>query len=69
MSAASGRSDIPTARGLRVRLPWWALALPVVCFGALLALIAAPSQAQAASLSQGLTSLIQFFARLFHLSS
>lgn len=31
------------------RLPWWALALPVIAFCALLLLIARPGQAQAAA--------------------
>ncbi|MFH9675165.1 hypothetical protein ACH4L5_23250 [Streptomyces sp. NPDC017405] len=40
----------PVTRGaVPARLPWWALALPVLAFVALLALIRNPSDAQAAS--------------------
>ncbi|WP_406098330.1 hypothetical protein [Streptomyces sp. NBC_01013] len=35
--------------GVEVRLPWWAVALPAVAFGALLLLIAGPGQAHAAT--------------------
>lgn len=37
------------AAGVEVRLPWWAVALPAVAFGALLLLIAGPGQAHAAT--------------------
>ncbi|MEU9205532.1 hypothetical protein [Streptomyces sp. NPDC048332] len=43
------RSTRPDAAGVEVRLPWWAVALPAVAFGALLLLIAGPGQAQAAT--------------------
>ncbi|MEU3825164.1 hypothetical protein GT045_35555 [Streptomyces sp. SID486] len=38
-----------TTGGAAIRLPWWALALPALAFVVLLALIANPSDAQAAS--------------------
>lgn len=34
--------------GVRARLPWWAVALPVAAFTALFLLLAAPGQAPAA---------------------
>lgn len=34
-----------TPKQTQTRLPWWALALPVLAFAALLALVAAPGQA------------------------
>ncbi|MEE4491880.1 hypothetical protein ACIBI8_32970 [Streptomyces sp. NPDC050529] len=43
------RSTRPDAAGIEVRLPWWAVALPAVAFGALLLLMAGPGQAQAAT--------------------
>ncbi|MER5279313.1 hypothetical protein [Streptomyces sp. NPDC002809] len=43
------RSARPDAAGVEVRLPWWAVALPAVAFGALLLLIAGPGQAHAAT--------------------
>ncbi|MFF8847479.1 hypothetical protein ACF08N_33010 [Streptomyces sp. NPDC015127] len=39
----------PTAGVVVAKLPWWALALPVLAFVALLALIAAPGDAHAAA--------------------
>ncbi|MFJ9855567.1 hypothetical protein [Streptomyces sp. NPDC101150] len=65
MSAASCRPSVPKATGLRRRLPWWALGLPVVSFVALLALISAPSAAHAADVSpSGLAALLDILARL-----
>ncbi|MFD8689305.1 hypothetical protein [Streptomyces sp. NPDC059651] len=43
------RSTRPAAAGVEVRLPWWAVALPAVAFGALLLLMAGPGQAHAAT--------------------
>lgn len=43
-SRTPARADGPAG----VRLPWWALALPVVAFCALFLLIAGPGQAHAA---------------------
>ena len=36
------------AGGVDIRLPWWAVALPMLAFVVLLVLIADPAQAQAA---------------------
>ncbi|MET7649225.1 hypothetical protein ABZS83_37525 [Streptomyces sp. NPDC005426] len=43
------RTTRPATAGVEVRLPWWAVALPAVAFGALLLLIAGPGQAHAAT--------------------
>jgi hypothetical protein len=41
-------SPSPSAGGVDTRLPWWALALPVAAFVALLLLMAGPGGAHAA---------------------
>ncbi|MEV0370957.1 hypothetical protein AB0I10_14165 [Streptomyces sp. NPDC050636] len=64
MSAAFSRLSAPKPRSLRSRLPWWALALPVVSFVVLLALISSPAEASAASASQRLAPLLEFLARI-----
>ncbi|MER0479078.1 hypothetical protein ABR737_12155 [Streptomyces sp. Edi2] len=66
MSAASSRPAAAEARRprLRMRLPWWALALPVISFAALLILVAAPAEARAASTPQGLVALLELLARI-----
>lgn len=43
------RSTRPDAGGVEIRLPWWAVALPAVAFGALLLLILGPGEAHAAT--------------------
>jgi len=43
------RSRAKAAGGVDIRLPWWALALPVIAFVVLLTLIADPAQAHAAN--------------------
>ncbi|BAG22516.1 MULTISPECIES: hypothetical protein [Streptomyces] len=43
------RSPRPAADGVEIRLPWWAVALPAVAFAALLLMIIAPGEAQAAT--------------------
>ncbi|WP_073952310.1 hypothetical protein [Streptomyces kebangsaanensis] len=48
-----------TTGGVDSRLPWWALALPVLAFVALLALIRNPADAHAAASSPALTQLFQ----------
>ncbi|GHH25073.1 hypothetical protein [Streptomyces rubradiris] len=48
-----------TTGGAGTRLPWWALALPVLAFLALLALILNPSDAQAAGGDQALARLLE----------
>ncbi|MER7476799.1 hypothetical protein ABTX60_03915 [Streptomyces sp. NPDC126510] len=50
MSAPTHTRPHPATRaGAAGRLPWWALALPVLAFAALLALILNPSDAHAAA--------------------
>ncbi|MFF5832518.1 hypothetical protein ACFY8H_31130 [Streptomyces bacillaris] len=49
----------PAADRAEIRLPWWAVALPVVAFGALLIMIMSPGQAQAATADPGLGQLIE----------
>ncbi|MEU8914221.1 hypothetical protein [Streptomyces nigrescens] len=66
MSAAFRRPPAAKASRLRTRLPWWAPALAVVCFIALLALVAGSSEASAASARQGLTPLLELLAELVH---
>ncbi|REK91694.1 hypothetical protein DY245_03155 [Streptomyces inhibens] len=69
MSAVFSRSPAAKAHRLRKRLPWWALALPVVSFIALLALVASPSEASAASAPQGLAALLEFLAGLVRIGA
>ncbi|MGX1854174.1 hypothetical protein [Streptomyces sp. NPDC055299] len=64
MPAAFRRSPAAGTLRLRPRLPWWALALPVVCFVALLALVAGSSRASAADVPQGLAALLEILARI-----
>ncbi|MFF8788442.1 hypothetical protein [Streptomyces sp. NPDC015125] len=66
MSAVPGRpaaAKAPRSR-LRMRLPWWALALPVISFAALLILVAGPARASAASAPQGLAALLELLVRI-----
>ncbi|MBJ6638112.1 hypothetical protein H4K36_09735 [Streptomyces sp. DHE7-1] len=48
-----------TTGGVGIRLPWWALALPVLAFAVLLALILNPSQAHAAGGDPAITQLLE----------
>ncbi|ATW47843.1 hypothetical protein ACWGJT_26710 [Streptomyces xantholiticus] len=54
-------AHVPGAGG--VRLPWWALALPVIAFCVLLMLIAGPDEAHAAA---GDDPGVSEFLRLVH---
>ncbi|MFF3381179.1 hypothetical protein ACFYXF_50555 [Streptomyces sp. NPDC002680] len=50
MSARTHSRPLPaTTRGVDIRLPWWALALPTLAFVVLLALMLNPTDAQAAT--------------------
>ncbi|MBT3075192.1 MULTISPECIES: hypothetical protein [Streptomyces] len=65
---AHPRSPGPTASHAaraEIRLPWWAVALPVVAFGALLIMIMSPGQAQAATADPALGQLIERTLQLF----
>ncbi len=42
-----------------IRLPWWALALPMLAFAVLLLLIADPAQAQAAEGDPGVARILE----------
>ncbi|MFJ4008117.1 hypothetical protein ACIPWL_32385 [Streptomyces sp. NPDC090023] len=49
----------PHPAGDAARLPWWALALPILAFVALLLLIMNPSDAHAASGDPALAQLVE----------
>ncbi|MFF7487795.1 hypothetical protein ACH4LS_25965 [Streptomyces luteogriseus] len=60
MSAPTHTRPHPaTSAGAAGRLPWWALALPVLAFAALLALILNPSDAHAATGDPAITRLFE----------
>ncbi|MEU6607952.1 hypothetical protein ABZ922_23330 [Streptomyces shenzhenensis] len=48
-----------TTGGVDIRLPWWALALPVLAFVSLLVLLLNPSDAQAATGDPAVTQLLE----------
>ncbi|MGW3954009.1 hypothetical protein ACWEKM_24515 [Streptomyces sp. NPDC004752] len=48
-----------TTGGVDIRLPWWALTLPVLAFLALLVLLLNPSNAQAATGEPAITHLLE----------
>ncbi|MEU1303383.1 hypothetical protein [Streptomyces shenzhenensis] len=48
-----------TTGGVDIRLPWWALALPVLAFVSLLVLLLNPSDAQAATGDPAVTHLLE----------
>ncbi|WP_416975314.1 hypothetical protein [Streptomyces sp. 4F14] len=53
-----------TTGGADTRIPWWALALPVLAFATLLALVLNPSDAQAAATHPTLTQLVERIQQL-----
>ncbi|MER5886307.1 hypothetical protein ABT160_20985 [Streptomyces sp. NPDC001941] len=53
------RSRTPVAAGIGTRLPWWAVALPLIAFVALLLLIAGPGEAHATGADPALGRLLQ----------
>ncbi|HET6353285.1 hypothetical protein ACFYW6_08975 [Streptomyces sp. NPDC002659] len=64
MSAHTHTRPHPKATGgVDIRLPWWALALPMLAFAVLLLLIADPAQAQA---SGGEPAVGQILERIQH---
>ncbi|MCB5907342.1 hypothetical protein [Streptomyces pinistramenti] len=71
MPAASRRSSasVPPAGGLRIRLPWWALGLPVDSFVVLLSLTGSAAPAGAAPAVPGLARLLEVLARLIGATS
>lgn len=66
MSARTHTRPHPAHRGggAELRLPWWALALPVLAFVTLLLLILDPSDAHAAATEPALTQLLERVQRL-----
>ncbi|MFB6845474.1 hypothetical protein ACFCXS_11530 [Streptomyces sp. NPDC056373] len=65
MSAPTHTRLHPATRaGAAGRLPWWALALPVLAFSALLALILNPSDAHAATGEPVITHLFERIQQL-----
>ncbi|MEU1040819.1 hypothetical protein [Streptomyces sp. NPDC005907] len=55
------RTHPVTTGGVDMRLPWWALVLPVLAFVALLALIVNPSDAHAAAGAPALAHVVERF--------
>ncbi|MGW7267329.1 hypothetical protein [Streptomyces sp. NPDC054842] len=53
------RTHPVTTGRVDIRLPWWALALPVLAFVALLALIVDPSHAHATAGDPALTHVVE----------
>ncbi|MET9823193.1 MULTISPECIES: hypothetical protein [Streptomyces] len=53
-----------TGGGVDMRLPWWALALPVLAFVALLLLILNPADAHAATDQPAVAHLLERLERL-----
>ncbi|MFF1511449.1 hypothetical protein [Streptomyces sp. NPDC058326] len=67
MSARSHTSTRPLPTGVDTRLPWWALALPVAAFTALLLLIAGPGGAHAAAGDRGAGGVLEQIRQTFSL--
>jgi hypothetical protein len=60
MSAPTQTPPHPARRGGGdIRLPWWALALPVLAFVTLLMLILDPAEAHAATADPAITQLFE----------
>ncbi|OSC71452.1 hypothetical protein B5181_06540 [Streptomyces sp. 4F] len=53
-----------TRRGADIRLPWWALALPVLAFVTLFLLILNPSDAHAAAGEPAIAHLMEWLRQL-----
>ncbi|MFI1012075.1 hypothetical protein [Streptomyces sp. NPDC020965] len=62
----SAHTTIPSRTEGRVdiRLPWWALALPVVAFAVLFVVMADPAQAQAVDGESDLRRALEYFQTL-----
>ncbi|MFE0426643.1 hypothetical protein [Streptomyces sp. NPDC058953] len=56
-------SPSPT-RGVGSRLPWWGIALPVLAFALLLALIAEPARAEAANGQPVIAPMVEYLRQL-----
>ncbi|MGW7052094.1 hypothetical protein [Streptomyces sp. NPDC054887] len=59
MAARTHTRTHPPAPGIGTRLPWWAVALPMLAFAVLLLLIAGPGEAQAAPGDPAVTHLVE----------
>lgn len=59
MSARTHPSTRPLPTGVDTRLPWWALALPVTAFVALLLLIAGPGGTHATAGDLGVGRVLE----------
>ncbi|MGV9282445.1 hypothetical protein [Streptomyces sp. NPDC003730] len=53
-----------TRGGVDIRLPWWALALPVLAFAALLLLLLNPADAHAAAEQPAIAQLLERMEQL-----
>nr|WP_112473876.1 hypothetical protein [Streptomyces sp. ST1020] len=58
------RPHPPTTGGADIRIPWWALALPILAFLVLFGLVLNPSDAQAAASHPTLTQLLEHLQQL-----
>ncbi|AWW40301.1 hypothetical protein ADL00_20425 [Streptomyces sp. AS58] len=59
MSARTHTRPPVTTGRVEIRLPWWALALPVIAFVALLTLMLNPSDAHATTDQPAITHLVE----------
>ncbi|QHC28824.1 hypothetical protein [Streptomyces sp. HF10] len=59
------RTHPATTGGVDMRLPWWALALPVLAFAGLFLLILNPSDAHAANADPAIAHLVERARLLF----
>ncbi|MPY58810.1 hypothetical protein [Streptomyces spongiae] len=67
MSARTHTRPHPATTGrVDIRMPWWALVLPMVAFAALLLLILNPSDAQAATANPALTQLFDWIQQALY---
>ncbi|MER6675669.1 hypothetical protein [Streptomyces sp. NPDC000983] len=65
MSAPTQTPPHPAHRGgVDTRLPWWALALPVLAFVALLVVVLDPAEAHAATADPAITRLLEHVQHL-----
>ena len=65
MSAPAHTRPRPASRrGVVIRLPWWALALPTLAFVSLLVLVLNPSDAQVATGDPAITHLFERLQQL-----
>ncbi|MFF2778059.1 hypothetical protein ACFVU3_24470 [Streptomyces sp. NPDC058052] len=63
MAALTRTGERTTPAGVDTRLPWWALALPVAAFTALLLLVTGPGEAAATSGDAGIGRVVQLIGQ------